>query len=357
MAKGFGECSTTIMTVKKKSLLWQIPLLLLLIVGSVVIVRQHNNQPYQRDEGFIFGTVYHAIYQYDHSINDEILAELKKVDASLSMFNDSSTISLVNKGQNPDVKGSMFEEVFRLAQSVSEDTGGAFDVTVAPLVDAWGFGTKKGITPTAKAVDSLRQVVGWKKVRAANERGGVYIHKADPRVRLDCSAIAKGYGSDMVARLMRRKGIDNFMIEIGGEMVVHGHNPEKQDWKIGVNKPTADTLGVNHELEAVLQLTDKALATSGNYRNFYYRGGRKYAHTIDPKTGWPVQHNILSATVVAPNCATADAYATAFMVLGLDKSRAILDRHPELAACLVYSDRHGHDAIWYSSTLKNKITR
>ena len=183
------------------------------------------------------------------------------------------------------------------------------------------------------------------------------IHKADPRVMLDCSAIAKGYGSDCVARLLRSHGIDNFMVEIGGEVVTSGINPDRVPWRIGVTKPVDDSTQVNEQLQTVLNVTDKAMATSGNYRNFYYKGGRKYAHTIDPKTGYPVQHNILSATVIADNCATADAYATSFMVLGLDGARRILKHHPELMAYLIYYDARGNDQVWFSPSLKGKIVK
>jgi thiamine biosynthesis lipoprotein len=147
---------------------------------------------------------------------------------------------------------------------------------------------------------------------------------------LDCSAIAKGYGVDVVANYLRRQGVKNFMVEIGGEVVTCGVSESRLPWKIGVTKPLDDSLQQYQELQTVLNVTNKAMATSGNYRNFYYKGGKKYAHTIDPKTGYPVQHNILSSTVIANDCATADAYATSFMVTGLAGAKKILEKHPEL---------------------------
>ena len=170
-------------------------------------------------------------------------------------------------------------------------------------------------------------------------------------------AIAKGYACDVVAAFLKKKGIENFMVEIGGEIVTQGINSERLPWKIGVTKPVDDSLNTNQELQTVLNVTNKAMATSGNYRNFYYKNGKKYAHTIDPKTGRPVQHNILSATVLAGNCATADAYATAFMVMGLDKAKTILDKHPELMAYFIYSDSNGNNAVWYSPSMRNKIIK
>ncbi len=174
---------------------------------------------------------------------------------------------------------------------------------------------------------------------------------------LDCSAIAKGYGCDIVARLLERKGVRNYMVEIGGEVVAHGISEKRVPWKIGVTKPTDDSLNVEKELQTVLNVKNMAMATSGNYRNFYYRGGRKYAHTIDPHTGYPVQHSLLSATVLAKTCAEADAYATSFMVMGMEKAKALLERHSELMAYLIYIDAKGMLQVWFSPTLKDKIVK
>ena len=335
---------------KKKKLIWQVPFLLLLIIGSIFIIRQKQNMPYQHDEGFIFGTVYHITYQSDENLQQGIEAELKKVDQSLSPFNKTSIISQVNRNEPVEVN-SMFKEVFTLAEKISKETQGAFDITVAPMVNEWGFGFKKGVEPTQQVLDSIRALVGYQKVKL----DGNYMKKQDPRIMLDCSAIAKGYGSDIVARYLKQKGINNFMVEIGGEIVTSGQNDKKEDWRIGVNKPTDDSLNTNQALQAVLGVSNMAMATSGNYRNFYYKNGKKYAHTIDPATGYPVQHSILSATVLAKNCATADAYATSFMVLGMDGAKKILVNHPELMAYLIYSDAKGNNQIWFSPSMKKKI--
>ena len=328
---------------------WQLPFLVLLIVGTVLIIRQQQSMPYQKCSGLIFGTTYHVTYQYDDDLHAEVVAKLKEVDAALSMFNEQSTISKINNNEavKPD---KMFLDVFQLAQQISQDTQGAFDITVAPLVNIWGFGFKHGQEPTTHAIDSLRQFVGYQKV----SYNGKTIQKQDPRIMLDCSAIAKGYGTDVVARLMDEKGVNNYLVEIGGEVVTRGISEKRVPWKIGVTKPTDDTLHVGNDLQTVLNVTDKAMATSGNYRNFYYKGGRKYAHTIDPKTGRPVQHNILSATVLCNQCAKADAYATAFMVMGLDKAREVLERNPDLMVYFIYDDK-GVNKVWYSPSLKDKI--
>jgi thiamine biosynthesis lipoprotein len=317
---------------QKKRLLWQVPFLALLIVGTVLIIRQQQSMPYQHDEGFVFGTVYSITYQSSDNLKVDIEAELQKVDDEFSMFNERSTVARINRGETVQ-KSDMFNEVFELAQTVNRETNGAFDITVAPLVNAWGFGFKHESMPTRQQVDSLLKV----------------------RDQYDFSAIAKGYGSDVVARLLRKRGVQNFMVEIGGEIVTQGISERRLPWKIGVTKPTDDSLSVSGELQTVLNITDVAMATSGNYRNFYYKGGRKYAHTIDPKTGYPVQHSLLSATVLAKNCAVADAYATSFMVMGVERAKELLERHPELMVYFIYAKPDGTNGVWFSPSLKSKI--
>ena len=245
----------------------------------------------------------------------------------------------------------MFAEVFSLGENIAKETDGAFDMTVAPMVNTWGFGFKTGKEPSKAVVDSLRNIVGYQKIKMEKK----HIIKQNPNTMLDCSAIAKGFGSDVVAKFLRQKGIKNFMIEIGGEIVTYGLNEKRVPWKIGVTKPVDDSLNNQQEIQTILNVTNKAMATSGNYRKYYYKNGKKYAHTIDPKTGYPVQHNILSSTVFADNCATADAYATAFMVTGLDGAKKILAKHPELMAYFIYADQNGKNAVWYSPKLRKKI--
>ena len=336
----------------KRRLLWQLPFLAFLVIGTVIIVSRQQSTPYQHDRGMVFGTVYHITYQSSKSLQKDIEAELAKVDASLSPFNERSIITAVNENRDT-VVNKMFSDVFALAMKISDSTNGAFDITVAPLVNAWGFGFKGGAMPTRHQVDSLKALVGYHKVSLTNGR----VSKTDPRIMLDCSSIAKGYGCDVVAKFLSAKGIDNYMVEIGGEIVTRGISEKRLPWKIGVTKPTDDSLNVNQEIQTIINVTDKAMATSGNYRNFYYKNGRKYAHTIDPSTGYPVQHNILSSTVIADDCATADAYATAFMVMGLDKAKTILSRHPELLAYFILASDDGTNKVWFSPSMKDKIAK
>ena len=337
---------------QKKRLLWQLPFLTLLVIGTILIIRHQQKMPYQISADFIFGTSYSVIYQCDSDLSQSIKNELMKVDRSLSPFNEHSVITAVNNNQEV-VLDNMFQEVFQKAMAISRETDGAFDITVAPLVNAWGFGFKNGTQPDRRQVDSLREIIGYEKLSLVNGK----VQKKDPRMMLDCSAIAKGYGTDMVARLLKERGVQNYMVEIGGEIVTKGVNAQRVPWKIGVTKPDDDSLSIGNELQTILNVTDKAMATSGNYRRFYYKGGKRFAHTIDPKTGYPVQHNILSATVLADDCATADAYATSFMVMGMEGAKRVLERHPELMAYLIYDDGHGKNAVWFSPSLRDKIAK
>lgn len=327
---------------------WQLPFLVLLIVGTVLILRKQA--PFQTDQGLVFGTMYKITYQSDENLKNEIEAELEKVNQSLSPFSKESVITHIN--QNTDLTAdSLFTYVFQLAKQISEETHGAFDITVAPLVNAWGFGFKNATQIDSLTIDSIRQFVGIDKVRMENGK----VIKDDPRLMLDCSAIAKGFGVDCVAHLFDRKGIKNYMIDIGGELVMKGENAQMNTWRIGINKPIDDSLAVNQELQTILEISNAGMATSGNYRNFYYKDGKKYAHTIDPRTGYPVQHNILSSTVVAKDCATADAYATSFMVLGLDSAKAVCNAHPELDAYFIYSKDNGETGVYFTEGMKKYL--
>ena len=237
---------------------------------------------------------------------------------------------------------------------ISKETDGAFDITVAPLANAWGFGFKKRAFPDSAMIDSLLEITGYTKV-ALSEKGKVV--KQDARMMLSCSAVAKGYAVDVIAQFLAKKGIKNFMVDIGGEIVARGENPKKSSWRIGINKPVDDSLSINQELQTVLNVSDVGIATSGNYRNFYYKDGKKYAHTIDPRTGYPVQHNILSATVVAKDCMSADAYATAFMVMGLEEAERFANAHPDIDACFIYTDEKGELQIYYTKGMERFIER
>ena len=332
----------------KKSVIW----LAILLLATVWILIRNNNAPYQSINGLVFGTVYNITYQYDGDLKNEIEAELKRFDNSLSPFNDSSVISQVNRNEEI-VTDSFFQTCFNRSIEISKETKGAFDITVAPLANAWGFGFKQGAFPDSLMIDSLLQITGYDKVKLIDGK----VVKTDPRIMLSCSAVAKGYSVDVVARLLDSKGIKNYMIDIGGEIVARGKNLRGGLWRIGINKPIDDSLSVNQEIQTILELTDVGLATSGNYRNYYYKDGKKYAHTIDPRTGYPVQHNILSSTVIAEDCMTADALATAFMVMGLEDAEAYANAHPSIDACFIYSDENGDFKMFFTEGMKKYMTK
>lgn len=342
---------------KKKNYIW----LALLVIGTVLVILRHNNiiswgdssaSTYHNERGLIFGTIYNITYQNGKSLRADIDKELELFDASLSMFNENSLISRINRNEDVTVD-SLFSKVFRTAMSVSETTDGCFDITVAPLVNAWGFGFTEEIAPSKAKIDSIMQIVGWQKVKLTPEGK---IEKQDPRIMLDCSAIAKGYAVDVIADLLKRKGVKNYMVDIGGEVDVAGVNPSGNLWRIGINKPDDDPESRKQDLQDILEITDKGIATSGNYRNFYYKDGMKYAHTIDPKTGRPVQHSILSSTVIANECMVADALSTGFMVMGLERAKELVAKFPDIEAYFIYSDEEGNYQTFMTEGMKKYVT-
>lgn len=314
-----------------------------LVAGTYFVL---NRSQFREAEGRIFGTTYHIKYAATHDLSDDIEVILHEVDAALSMFNDSSTLSLFNRGEEYE-PNAMFDEVVTLALQVSAETDGAFDITVAPLVNAWGFGFKNRDNVTPAQIDSIRQHVGY-KLLTYDKKKTPAVTRTDSLVTLDCGAIAKGYGVQSVAKMLSKKGCTNYMVEIGGEVVVKGENPQGKHWTVGINKPIEDSTNVNNELQQIIKLTDCGIATSGNYRNFYYEGGKKYAHTINPATGFPVEHSLLSATVVHKSCTLADAYATSFMVMGLENAQKFISSHQGIEAYLIYSDSTGNLQTWQS---------
>ena len=316
-----------------------------LIVGTVFIL---SGSKYYTNEGQIFGTTYHITYAGTNDLDKEIRAELQRVDDALSMFNKQSVLSKFNRNEKYDVSNARFNDVVRLSLQLSRETDGAFDITVAPLVNEWGFGFKHRERINASKIDSLRAFVGYDELFYEGNR----LNKRDSRVTIDCGAVAKGYGVDCVARLLSSKGCTNYMVEIGGEVVVKGKNAKGKKWTIGINKPVDDSTKTVSEVQSILHVSDCGIATSGNYRNFYYVDGRKVSHTIDPKTGQPVQHSLLSATVLTPSCAKSDALATSFMVMGLDRAKAFLAKHKDVQAYFIFADGQGKYNVWMTEGMQ-----
>ncbi len=304
---------------------------------------------FRHTEGTIYGTYYRITYESPEVLDRPLLEQMKRVDASLSMFNPRSVIFRLNRNECRRAD-SLFCRMFRMAAEVNGETRGAFDITVGPLVNAWGFGYKKGVMPTSGKIDTLLQWVGMDKL----ELQGDSLVKRFPETEMDASSIAKGLGVDVAAEYLEAQGVKNYMVDIGGEIRVKGKSEKQRAWRIGIDKPIEGQELLNREVQFIVGMESGALATSGNYRNFYVKDGRKYAHTISPYTGYPVQQEVVSSTVYAPTCMEADAYATAFMVLGLEAAKEVIESRPELEACLIYL-REGKLEVWMTEKFRNFV--
>ncbi|MDR2763781.1 MAG: FAD:protein FMN transferase [Tannerella sp.] len=280
--------------------------------------------PYYEESGTVFHTVYHIKYQSEQLLTDKIDAELQAFNLSLNPFNPNSILAKVNRNEDVEVD-EWFATVFNKAMEISARSDGMFDVTIAPLINLWGFGFERKDSVSQQMVDSLLTFVGYRKIRLENNR----VVKDDPRMMLNFSAIAKGFACDVIAGLLEREGVVNYMVDIGGEVAVNGLNPNGHCWRAGINEPEDDPDGTNTRINGIVQLCNKCgLATSGNYRNFYEKDGKRYAHTIDPRTGYPSEQAILSASIIASDCMTADAYATACMAMGPEKAVQMMESLP-----------------------------
>lgn len=316
-------------------------------------LRDAPNLEYKKIAGDTQGTTYHITYEYNENkdLQSEIDTLLHDFDMSLSTYDPSSVISRINTN-DPDVEpDEKFIKVFDESLKIYKKTDGAFDITVAPIVNAWGFGAVPGVDIDSALIDSLLRYVGMEKIRLIDNR----IIKDDPLIKLDVNAIAQGYSVDVVAEFLDSKNISNYLVEIGGELKCKGLNPKAKDWKIGIDKPEEGNITPGANLQAVVAIKTKSLATSGNYRKFYEKDGVKYAHSINPKTGYPVLSRLLSTTILADECMTADAYATAFMVMGLDKSIEFLSSQTEMEAYLVYSDEEGNFRVFSTPGMQKHI--
>ncbi len=288
---------------------------------------------YHTNKGQVFGTYYTIRYQATQDLEEEILARLNAFDGTMSMFNDTSIVSRINRNEDVALNKD-FLDMYATAERVSALTDGAFDITVAPLVNAWGFGFRKQEQVNAHLIDSLLETVGYEKISVFDNR----LWKSDARIMLDASAIAKGQGCDVVATLLEEHGCRNYLVDIGGEVVCCGVNDKDELWRIGISKPIDDPTGQQKEIQEIVSASSLCMATSGSYRQFYYDNGIRRSHTIDPRTGYPVGHSLLSATVVANSCMEADALATACMVLGTDSALELIDGLRATECYLIYDE-------------------
>ena len=328
--------------------------LFFLFTGVVLILTACSNPTtsYVANNGTVYGTYYNIKYESPNGkdLKEEIDKELERYTQIFSHYERNSTISKINRNEETELEPE-FVTCFKKAMEVSYQTNGAFDITAGPLINAWGFGPEDRVTMTQEKVDSLKAICGYKKIRLIEGK----IVKDIPEMQLNMSAIAKGYTCDLVGKFLAEKGCINYMIDIGGEVVAKGENEKGKTWSIGIRKPLEDPF--SSDLEAVIALPDHALATSGNYLNFYVEDGKKYAHTIDPSSGYPVQHSILSSTVLSNDCMTADAYATAFMVLGKEAGIEVINRVCDVEVFFIYADKEGKDQVYISDGFKDYIRK
>jgi thiamine biosynthesis lipoprotein len=308
---------------------------------------------YYSIQGFTQGTTYHITYQYpsERDLKEQIDSLLKRFDASLSTYDSTSIISLINSNVPGVRSDSMFRTVFRESARVYQLSGGAFDITLGPVINAWGFGSGQQVEVDSALVDSLLQYVGMDKVYLKGDQ----VVKTDPAIILNVNAIAQGYSVDVVAVYLESLGCKNYMVEIGGEIRTRGVNGKGNFWRIGVDRPEFGNMIPGQQLQVIISMHNRSLATSGNYRKFYEKDGVMITHSIDPATGFPKESKLLSATVLTEQCITADAYATSCMVLGLEKAKAFIENLKNVDAYLIYGDEAGAYQVWYSEGLKKYI--
>jgi len=320
---------------------YSLAFVLLVTISLIFLVK--NKKEYYKTTGLAQGTTYNVIYSTNKKIDlaDSIGNILDWFDQSLSSYKPISVISKINNNENIKTD-TLFNYVFELSKEIYQLTDGAFDITVAPLVNAWGFGRKNNVMPKKEKIDSILEFVGLEKVDLMNSE----IIKDDPRIQLDVNAIAQGYSVDVIAAYLDQWGIKDYLVEVGGEVKSKGKNQNEVLWRVGVERPTENNDMDDRPLKAVVNLNNMSLATSGNYRKFYEKDGVKFVHTINPKTGQTIQSNLLSTSVLTSDCAKADALATAFMVLGLEKSKTLVQNLDDVDAYFIYSDVSGNFAEW-----------
>lgn len=333
------------------------PILLILLVFIVWKFRQNSNPALNEVSftGTTMGTIGYSVKYFSEDSTDysvEIDSLLKVWNMSLSTYIPESEISRFNNGTDCfKFESEYFLPVLEASREVYQNSHGTFDPTIGPLVNAWGFGPEKSMVPDSSKVMELKELVGFDKISFDKQQ----VCKDNPGIRLDFSAIAKGYAVDVVAEFLESNGIQNLLVEIGGELICKGTKNERQPWRTAIEDPTVGQY--QRKILKVIQMKNMAVATSGNYRNYYVKDSVKYVHTIDPTTGFPIIHKLLSASVFADNCMIADAYATAFMVLGVQKSIEVLNRNPDIDAFLVYSGDDGEVKTYITERVKSYIEK
>ncbi len=325
-----------------------------IITGIFLIISCKSfsqNEPFYF-EGEAQGTTFHITY-YDSLERDfqlDVLTILDDFDQSLSTYVPNSIISRINQGEKNVKVDKYFVTCFNQAKEIWKSTKGNFDPTVYSLVNAWGFGPGKKQKIEQKVIDSLLQFVGFELI----ELKGDHVVKKDPRVALDFNAFAQGYSVDVVSDFFKSKGVTSFIVEIGGEVYANGRQANGKNWLIGIEQPY-DNKETGNPLKEIIKVNYLAVATSGNNRRFFIEDGVKYAHHIDPKTGYPAKNTLLSASVFAEKCIVSDATATGLLVMGLEKAKKYLKKHKEIEAYLIYSDEQGNFQIFETTGFRKLV--
>ena len=307
---------------------------LLLIIGVMVLASCAKQPKKMVLQGLAQGSYYAITYfdEQNRNFQREIDSIFHAVDLSVNLWVDSSVISKINRNEDVTLD-KIFIDNFNIAQEAARLSDGYFDPTVSPIVAAWGFSYKTGDSITPQLVDSLKQLVDYKNIRIEDGK----VVKANPNMKLDFNAIAQGYTSDLIASFLDGKGIKNYLVDTGGEIMARGEKPGGSPWIVGIEKP-AENWDSEQVVQVRIALRDKGLVTSGSTRKYVERDGKRYSHCIDPKTGYPVEHNVLSATVLAENSVWADALASICMVMGLEKSLAIIERMDGVEAYYIFAN-------------------
>lgn len=327
----------------RKNTLLLISLNLILILVFVRCSNPKKNN-YLTIDGFAQGSTFHIVYQSHNTnlnISDSLNSYFNTINKSLSGYDSTSIISKINRGENPPLD-SLFIECFNISKEIYIKTDSLFDISAAPLFDMWGFGFKEKETITQAKIDSVLNFVGMDKLSIIYDSttNSAYLHKKDKRMKVNFNAIAQGYTCDFIGKKFNEMGIENYLLEVGGEILCKGVNSRGRKWSIGIDKPFDGNNIQGGDIQEVIEITNKGVVTSGNYRKFYVENGEKFSHTINPKTGYPVKHNLLSATVIAPTSSIADAYATYLMVIGLEKAKAFISNNKEINALLIYDENN-----------------
>ncbi len=331
--------------------MWRYLVAVVLLLASCNLAR--DNEPVKL-LGEAQGTYYSIIY-FDSQQRDfqhDIDSILDAFDQSVSLWVPESVLSKVNTNLNDITLDDYFIGNFRLAKKVATETNGAFDFTVGSLVKAWGFGYDNQMHVDSIIIDSLLQLVGYEKVNIVNNK----VVKENPLTKFDFNAIAQGYSVDIIGEFLESKQIENYLIDIGGEVKATGHKTNGKPWKIGIERPAEDPDNAR-DLTAIIKLKNRSIATSGNYRKFFEEDGVRYSHMINPFTGYPAGHNLLSVSIVTSNTALADAYATACMVMGLEKSIDFIENRDDLDAFFIYAADNGNYDVYATDGFTSLIIK